>query len=175
MNRILVATLSLFICTSLSAAWSQSTTPAPIQMQNKNTSPSSNGTIIDIISAGRDFTTAAQALQQADLAETLQNPGPFTIFIPNNAAFQKLPTDMLQSILHPESKDKLKSLLLFHIIRGKMMPNDLQPGKYKTMNGKEITITESNGQKKVNGANITKNGAIGKNGVIYVIDDVLLP
>lgn len=177
MIQFTFAALCLMTCTSLFGAWSQSTTqtPQPMNKTNGELKNTPNGTVVEIIAAGRDYTTLAQALQATELANTLQNGGPYTLFIPSNTAFRNMPEGTLQKLFRSESKDRLKSLLLYHIVPGKMMPNDLKPGKYKTLNGGEITITNEKGQIKVNGINVMKNSAVGKNGVIYVLEEVLTP
>lgn len=178
MIRLSLTALCVFASSALFGAWSQSTTPTPPQPMTKSNGDVKsmpNGTVVEIIAAGRDFSTLSQALQATDLATTLQNAGPYTLFIPNNTAFKNMPEGTLQKLFRSESKDRLRDLLLYHVVSGKMMPNELKPGKYKTLNGKEITISSVNGQLQVNGINITKTSAIGKNGVIYVIDEVLTP
>jgi uncharacterized surface protein with fasciclin (FAS1) repeats len=177
-----VLAVSTLISTSaLFAAWSQSSTPTPAQSQAKNgNGQTANGqasgvTVMEIIEGGRDFTTMSQALQSAELSELLSHPGPFTLFIPNNTAFSEMPEGTRQKLFLPENRERLVAILKNHIVRGKILPNDLKAGSYKTLNGKDIVVTDEQGQKKVNGAKILKNTAIGKNGVIYVIDTVLSP
>ena len=149
-----VLALATLISTStLFGAWSQSSTPAPAQTQTKN-GQTSGVTVMEIIEGGRDFTTMSQALQSAELSELLSHPGPFTLFIPNNTAFTEMPEGTRQKLFLPENRERLISILKNHIVRGKILPNDLKAGSYKTLNGKDIVVTDEQGQKKVNGAKI---------------------
>ena len=150
---------------SLAAALALSALPASAQPAD----------IVDTAVAAGQFTTLAAALDAAGLVETLKGDGPFTVFAPTDAAFAALPAGTVEDLLKPENKDKLTAVLTYHVIAGKVMSGDLSDGmQAATVNGAEVTITTSVGA-KVNGANITGADIEASNGVIHVIDAVILP
>jgi uncharacterized surface protein with fasciclin (FAS1) repeats len=132
----------------------------------------------DIVSlaVGTDaLSTLVAAVKAADLVSTLQGDGPFTVFAPTNEAFAALPEGTLESLLKPENKDQLVAILTYHVVAGKVMSTDLSDGmKAATVNGAEITITTADGA-KVNGANVVTADVEASNGVVHVIDAVILP
>ena len=131
--------------------------------------------IVDTAVAAGTFNTLAAALTQAGLVETLKGPGPFTVFAPTDAAFAALPAGTVEDLMKPENKDKLTAILTYHVVPGKVMSTDLTEGmKAATVNGAEITITLDGGP-KVNGVVISGADIAASNGVIHVIDSVLLP
>jgi uncharacterized surface protein with fasciclin (FAS1) repeats len=131
--------------------------------------------IVDTAVGAGSFTTLAAALTAAGLVETLKGPGPFTVFAPTDAAFAALPAGTVEDLLKPENKDKLIAILTYHVVAGKVMSTDLTEGmKAATVNGAEITITLDGGA-KVNGATISTADIVASNGVIHVIDSVILP
>lgn len=132
-------------------------------------------TVVEIAAANDSFKTLVTAVKAAGLAEALSGEGPFTIFAPTDAAFKKLPADTLASLLKPENKDKLAAILKYHVVSGKVLAADVKPGKVATLQGTEITIKAADGKVMVNEATVTKTDIIGKNGVIHVIDTVILP
>lgn len=131
--------------------------------------------IVDTAVSAGSFTTLVAAVKAAGLVETLKGPGPFTVFAPTDAAFAALPAGTVESLLKPENKDQLVSILTYHVIPGKVMSGDLSEGLMaKTVQGSEVMITLAGGP-KVNGANITTPDIAASNGVIHVIDAVILP
>ncbi len=131
--------------------------------------------IVDTAVGAGTFTTLAAALGAAGLVETLKGPGPFTVFAPTDAAFAALPAGTVEDLLKPENKDKLVAILTYHVVSGKVMSTDLTEGmKAPTVNGAEVTITLDGGA-KVNGATVSAADIVATNGVIHVIDTVLLP
>ncbi len=131
--------------------------------------------IVDTAVAG-GFNTLVSAVKAADLVETLKGTGPFTVFAPTDAAFAKLPPGTLQDLLKPENKAKLKGILTYHVVSGKVMAKDVMGLKSaKTVNGQTLTITQKDGGVMVDNAKVTKTDIICKNGVIHVIDTVVLP
>jgi uncharacterized surface protein with fasciclin (FAS1) repeats len=131
--------------------------------------------IVDTAVAAGNFTTLAAALTAAGLVDTLKGAGPFTVFAPTDAAFAALPAGTVEDLLKPENKDKLVAILTYHVLPGKVMSTDLSEGlKAKTVNGAEVTITLDGGA-KVNGAVISTADIAASNGVIHVIDSVILP
>ena len=131
--------------------------------------------IVDTAVGAGNFTTLAAALTAAGLVDTLKGAGPFTVFAPTDAAFAALPAGTVDDLLKPENKDKLIAILTYHVIAGKVMSTDLSEGlKAKTVKGAEVTITLDGGA-KVNGAVISTADIAASNGVIHVIDTVILP
>jgi uncharacterized surface protein with fasciclin (FAS1) repeats len=131
--------------------------------------------IVDTAVAAGNFTTLAAALEAAGLVETLKGEGPFTVFAPTDAAFAALPAGTVEDLLKPENKDQLVAVLTYHVVPGKVMSTDLSEGlKAATVQGSEVTITLEGGP-KVNGAVISTPDVAASNGVIHVIDSVILP
>jgi uncharacterized surface protein with fasciclin (FAS1) repeats len=138
--------------------------------------PVAPATVVDIAVGSPDHSTLVAAVTAAGLGETLSGAGPFTVFAPTNAAFSALPAGTLDDLLKPENKEKLASILTYHVVAGKVMSTDLTDGmKSKTVNGKEITIGIKEGKVTVNGANVTTADLGAGNGVVHVIDAVILP
>jgi uncharacterized surface protein with fasciclin (FAS1) repeats len=132
--------------------------------------------IVDTAVAADDFKTLVAAVQAAGLVETLKGEGPFTVFAPTDAAFAKLPAGTLDELLKPESKDKLTSILTYHVVPGKVMAADVvKVDSAKTAQGAEVAITVEGANVKVNEANVTATDIECSNGVIHVIDAVILP
>lgn len=125
------------------------------------------------IGAGQ-FNTLVAAVKAAGLVETLSSPGPFTVFAPTDDAFAKLPEGTIESLL--QNKDKLTSILTYHVVSGKVMASDVvNLNSAKTVNGKKITIMVKDGTVMVNNAKVIKADIECSNGVIHVIDTVILP
>lgn len=132
--------------------------------------------IVDTAVAAGQFKTLAAALQAAGLVETLKGSGPFTVFAPTDAAFAKLPAGTVETLLKPENKAQLTSILTYHVVAGKTKSKDLA-GKtlsVKTVNGANVAIDGTHGV-KVGNATVTKADIWASNGVIHVIDTVLMP
>ncbi len=135
-------------------------------------------TVVEIAASNKDFSTLVTAIKAAGLAETLSGKGPFTVFAPTNAAFAKLPKGTVEDLLKPENKAKLTSILTYHVVGAKVLAADAikMDGKSaKTVNGQEIAIKVKDGKVMVNDATVTTADIVGSNGVIHVIDTVLLP
>ncbi|MCF1708350.1 fasciclin domain-containing protein [Tabrizicola sp. J26] len=131
--------------------------------------------IVDTAVGAGNFTTLVAAVQAAGLVDTLKGAGPFTVFAPTDAAFAALPAGTVDDLLKPENKDKLVAVLTYHVVPGKVMSTDLTEGmKAKTVQGSDVTITLDGGP-KVNGAAISTPDIAASNGVIHVIDAVILP
>jgi uncharacterized surface protein with fasciclin (FAS1) repeats len=131
--------------------------------------------IVDTAVAAGSFNTLAAALTAAGLIDTLKGEGPFTVFAPTDAAFAALPAGTVEDLLKPENKDKLVAVLTYHVVAGKVMSTDLTEGMTAaTVEGSDITITLEGGA-KVNGAVISAVDVEASNGVIHVIDAVILP
>jgi uncharacterized surface protein with fasciclin (FAS1) repeats len=139
------------------------------------TSLASAADIVDTAVAG-GFTTLVAAVKAAGLVDTLKGPGPFTVFAPTDAAFAKLPPGTLDSLLKPENKAKLVSILTYHVVPGSVMAADVvKLHTAKTVQGESITIKVKDGAVMVNNAHVTKTDIVASNGVIHVIDTVLMP
>jgi uncharacterized surface protein with fasciclin (FAS1) repeats len=137
-------------------------------------------TIVDIAAANPDFSTLVAAVQAAGLAETLSGDGPFTVFAPTNEAFAKLPAGTVDSLLLPENKDQLAAVLTYHVVAAEVMAADVTPGPVTTVNGATFDVAvESGGVVLTDGqgnpSNVVTTDIVGSNGVIHVIDTVLLP
>jgi uncharacterized surface protein with fasciclin (FAS1) repeats len=131
--------------------------------------------IVDTAVAAGNFTTLAAALEAAGLVETLKGEGPFTVFAPTDAAFAALPAGTVEELLLPENKDRLVAVLTYHVVPGKVMSTDLTEGMTAaTVQGANVTVTLDGGA-KVNGAVISTADIEASNGVIHVIDSVILP
>ncbi len=128
--------------------------------------------IVDTAVAAGDFKTLAAALQAAGLVDTLKGPGPFTVFAPTDAAFAKIPKADLDALLN--DKAKLVAVLTYHVVPGKVMSKDVKPGMVKTVEGADLTITTTSGV-MVDQAKVTAVDIVADNGVIHVIDTVVLP
>ena len=131
--------------------------------------------IVAVASENGSFKTLVAAVKAAGLVETLQGKGPFTVFAPTDAAFAKLPAGTVESLLKPENKEKLAGILTYHVVPGKVMAADVKSGKVKTVNGKELDVKAWSGKVSVDGANVTTSDVAASNGVIHVIDTVVLP
>ena len=131
--------------------------------------------IVDTAVDAGSFTTLVAAVTAAGLVDTLKSEGPFTVFAPTDEAFAKLPAGTVEDLLKPENKDKLTAILTYHVVAGKVMSGDLSDGmKAAIVQGGEVTITTTDGV-KVDGATVTAADIETSNGVIHVIDTVILP
>jgi uncharacterized surface protein with fasciclin (FAS1) repeats len=132
--------------------------------------------IVDTAIAAGTFNTLATALQAAGLANTLKGKGPFTVFAPTDEAFSKLPPGTVESLLKPENKEKVKAILLYHVVSGDVTAAQVvKLSSAKTVNGQGLKLTVNDGTVMVNDAKVVKAGVLASNGVIHVIDTVLLP
>ena len=133
------------------------------------------GSIVDIAVGNPDFSTLVAALKAAGLVETLSGKGPFTVFAPTNAAFAKLPAGTVENLLKPENKATLTGILTYHVVAGQVLAKDVVGlTSATTVQGAAIKIDASNGV-KLNDATVTATDIQGTNGVIHVIDTVLMP
>ena len=132
--------------------------------------------IVDSAVAAGSFKILATALQAADLIGTLKGNGPFTVFAPTDDAFKKLPPGTLESLLRPENKEKLRAILTYHVAAGEVTAAEVMKlSSVKTLNGQSVAISSSEGTVTVNNAKVLKADIHASNGVIHVIDTVLLP
>jgi uncharacterized surface protein with fasciclin (FAS1) repeats len=127
------------------------------------------------ISAG-SFKTLVAAVQAAGLVETLQGTGPFTVFAPTDAAFAKLPAGTVDNLLKPENLPQLRAILTYHVISGKLLASDVAKSQdLGTVEGQKLKVSKSDGKVMINNAEVTQADIMASNGVIHVIDSVLLP
>jgi uncharacterized surface protein with fasciclin (FAS1) repeats len=132
--------------------------------------------VVDTAVAAGSFKTLAAALKAAGLVDTLKGKGPFTVFAPTDEAFAKLPAGTVEDLLKPENKQKLTAILTYHVVPGKVMAADVvKLTSAKTVNGKPVAIASSGGAVTVDGARVVKTDVAASNGVIHVIDSVILP
>jgi uncharacterized surface protein with fasciclin (FAS1) repeats len=132
--------------------------------------------IVDTAVAAGNFKTLAAALKAAGLIDTLKGAGPFTVFAPTDEAFAKLPAGTVENLLKPENKEKLVSILTYHVVPAKAMSKDVAGmNSAKTVNGKELKLKVDGGKVTINEALVTTADIETSNGVIHVIDTVLLP
>ena len=156
-------------CSGSTAATHEATN---IVMANHETG---GGDIVDTAVAAGNFKTLAAALKAAGLVETLKGAGPFTVFAPTDEAFAKLPAGTVETLLKPENKAKLAAILAYHVVPGKVMAKDVKTGGAVTVNGQRIDLVAKDGKVTVDGANVTTADVAASNGVIHVIDSVILP
>jgi uncharacterized surface protein with fasciclin (FAS1) repeats len=132
--------------------------------------------IVDTAVAAGQFKTLAAALKAAGLVDTLKGPGPFTVFAPTDAAFAALPAGTVETLLKPENKAKLTAILTYHVVAGKVMAAEVTKLKEaKTVNGAAVTVAVNGGTVMINDAKVTTADIPASNGVIHVIDKVLIP
>lgn len=133
------------------------------------------GDIVAVASGAGSFKTLVAAVKAAGLVETLQGKGPFTVFAPTDDAFGKMPAGTVEDLLKPENKEKLVAILTYHVVPGKVMAADVKTMKVKTVNGEELSIKVEGGSVTVDNAKVVKTDVAASNGVIHVIDTVVLP
>jgi len=169
------AGLLLAACGSDSDSSSATTTAAAATTAAPATTAAAAGAmdIVDTAVAAGDFNTLATALTAAGLVETLKGPGPFTVFAPTDAAFAKVPKETLDKLL--ADKAALTRVLTYHVLAGKVMAADVKPGDVTTVEGSSITVAADGGKVKVDNATVTATDVRADNGVIHVIDNVILP
>jgi len=138
-------------------------------------SKTNSNNIVAVASAAGIFNTLVAAVTAAGLAETLQGAGPFTVFAPTDDAFAKLPAGTVEELLKPENKAKLGAILTYHVVAGKVMAADVKTMTAATASGKSVNIKVDAGKVTVNNATVIKTDVAASNGVVHVIDTVLIP
>ena len=149
--------------------------PKPKTEFTSTSSKSKPADIVDTAVAAGNFKTLAAALKAAGLVDTLKGKGPFTVFAPTDKAFSELPKGTVESLLKPENKDKLIKILTYHVVAGKVESKDIKPGKVETVANEKVKLKLKDGQVFINKSNVIKADINAANGVIHVIDKVLLP
>jgi len=137
------------------------------------TSVSLAADIVDTAVSAGQFKTLVKAVQEAGLVDTLKSDGPFTVFAPTDEAFAKLPAGTLEALL--KDKQKLTAVLTYHVVPGKVMAAQVRPGQVKTVEGEALMVSTSHGNVMINNARVVKTDIVASNGVIHVIDTVVLP
>ncbi|EAQ99248.1 fasciclin domain-containing protein [Congregibacter litoralis] len=134
------------------------------------------GTIVEIAAGNGDFSTLVAAVKAAGLVDVLSGEGPFTVFAPTNDAFAKLPEGTVETLLKPENKDQLVAVLTYHVVSGKVMAADVVTlDSATTVQGESVSISASDAVVMVDGATVVMTDVEASNGVIHVIDTVILP
>jgi len=165
MKRYLMASFALALFTL-----------AGVRLSTVVAAPAAEKDIVDTAVSAGSFKTLAAALGAAKLVDTLKGEGPFTVFAPTDEAFAKLPAGTVESLLKPENKDKLTAVLTYHVVPGKVLAKDVVGLKSaKTVQGSEVKISVVDGAVMIDGAKVLKTDILCKNGVIHVIDSVILP
>lgn len=133
--------------------------------------------IVDLAAGNQDFETLVAALKAADLVDALKGEGPYTVFAPTDDAFAKLPEGTLDNLMKPENKDELASILTYHVVPGRVTAADIAGGRsmMETLEGSSLTVNSSDGKVMVNEAQVVQPDLMATNGVIHVIDSVILP
>ncbi len=148
---------------------------AALTLITNNLSAAEEKTIVGVAAGAGQFNTLVAAVKAAGLVDTLNGKGPFTVFAPTDDAFKKLPAGTVEDLLKPENKAKLAGILTYHVVAGKVMAADVKTMSAKTVNGKEAAIKVDGGKVTIGAANVVKTDIAASNGVIHVIDTVLIP
>ena len=146
---------------------------AGVSLALMSSAASAAGTIVDVASSNGSFKTLVAAVKAAGLADTLSGKGPFTVFAPTDAAFAKLPAGTVDALL--KDIPKLKAILTYHVVSGSVMAKDVKTGMVPTVNGQSLDVKADAKGVTVNGAKVTAVDVAASNGVIHVIDTVVLP
>jgi uncharacterized surface protein with fasciclin (FAS1) repeats len=133
------------------------------------------GDIVAVASSTEGFSTLVAAVEAAGLVETLQGEGPFTVFAPTDEAFAALPEGVLDALLLPENQETLVKILTYHVVPGEVLAADVTAGEVTTVEGQPITVTTDGGVQLNGSANVVATDVMASNGVIHVIDAVILP
>jgi len=172
-----ICTISLVACNGEAEKKTEETATAPVVKNDSTTKPAEVAKdVVDIAIGSADHSTLVTAVKAAGLVETLKGAGPFTIFAPTNAAFAALPAGTVDGLLKAEKKADLTNILTYHVVAGNVKAADLKDGQVlKTLQGTDLKVTIKDGKVAINGANVTTADLAGSNGVIHVIDAVLMP
>jgi uncharacterized surface protein with fasciclin (FAS1) repeats len=150
-------------------------TPSSTPKINQGPAPSASSTIVGLASANSNLKVLAKALKASGLDKKLSGPGPFTVFAPTDKAFAALPAGALETLLKPANKQKLVALLSYHVVSGQEKSTDLKSGSVPTLAGKPVTVKVQASGVTINNAKVIKADVIASNGVIHVVDKVLMP
>jgi uncharacterized surface protein with fasciclin (FAS1) repeats len=177
MNSLLSKTVSITIAAT--TLFVSAPTLAEMKPMAKPNTPATQkhtvGTIVEVASSNPAFTTLVAAIKAAGLVDTLSGQGPFTVFAPTDAAFKALPKGTLEKLLKPENKATLVKILTYHVVPGSITSKAIKAGDVKTVEGASVKIQVKKGRVTVGNAKVTKADVKASNGIIHVIDKVLLP
>jgi uncharacterized surface protein with fasciclin (FAS1) repeats len=175
-RKLFTLSLAVASATVLAAAPGvQASSPSPAPASAKTAAPAQKAkTIVDVATEAGSFSTLLKALEAADLVKTLSEKGPFTVFAPTDEAFAALPNGTLDDLLKPENKEKLKRVLSYHVVSGELLSQNLKAGKVTTLAEVPVEISVKDGI-RVNDAKVATPDLKASNGIIHVIDQVLLP
>lgn len=175
MIRTIRAALAVTFAAALVACGGE-TTQKPAESAPTSGSMTATADIVDTASNAGQFKSLLAAVKAAELESTLRGPGPFTVFAPTDDAFAKLPAGTVDSLLKPENKEKLQAILKHHVVSGKVPSSQaVKLTSAKDVSGKELKLDASSGGLKVGGAKVVKADVEASNGVIHVVDAVILP
>lgn len=132
-------------------------------------------TIVDVAASNGSFNTLVAAIQAAGLEDTLSGEGPYTVFAPTDEAFAALPEGTLEKLLQPENQEALTEILTYHVVSGEVPASDVTTGMVPSVEGEDLDVVADAGSVSVNGASVTQPDVMASNGVIHVIDTVLIP
>jgi uncharacterized surface protein with fasciclin (FAS1) repeats len=173
---VAITSATFVACNNGETKTTETAVTTPDSVKEEVMAPTAPKDIVDVAIGSPDHTTLVAAVTAAGLVETLKGAGPFTVFAPTNAAFTALPAGTVDGLLKPESKDALTKILTYHVVAGAVKAADLKDGqKVKTLQGQELTVAIKDGKVTINGANVTAADLTGSNGVVHVIDAVLMP
>jgi len=169
---IAIAAASVLLLSACGA--DDSTTDTTVAAGDDTEMSTEVGNIVVVAQGNEDFSTLVAAITAAGLGDALSGAGPFTVFAPTNAAFEALPAGLLEKLLLPENKEVLTKILTYHVVSAKVMAADVTAGDVTTLEGSAFAVTTEGGV-KVNTSNVTATDVPASNGVIHVIDAVLVP
>jgi uncharacterized surface protein with fasciclin (FAS1) repeats len=169
---IAIAAASVLLLSACGA--DDSTTDTTVAAGDDTEMSTEVGNIVAVAQGNEDFSTLVAAITAAGLGDALSGAGPFTVFAPTNAAFEALPAGLLEKLLLPENKEVLTKILTYHVVPAKVMAADVAAGDVNTLEGSAFAVTTEGGV-KVNASNVTATDVPASNGVIHVIDAVLVP
>jgi uncharacterized surface protein with fasciclin (FAS1) repeats len=169
---IAIAAASVLLLSACGA--DDSTTDTTVAAGDDTEMSTEVGNIVAVAQGNEDFSTLVAAITAAGLGDALSGAGPFTVFAPTNAAFEALPAGLLEKLLLPENKEILTKILTYHVVPSKVMAADVAAGDVNTLEGSAFAVTTEGGV-KVNASNVTATDVPASNGVIHVIDAVLVP
>ena len=172
---VVIATASVFVITPTYAESFSSTKTSDTLVSQAHQGTEETKTIVDIAASDSNFETLVTAVKAAGLVETLSGDGPFTLFAPTNEAFAALPKGTLEKLLKPENKEALQKVLTYHVVSGAVASTDLKSGDVDTVEGSSVNVKVKGNSISVNKSKVTKADIKASNGIIHVIDQVLLP
>lgn len=175
LSRLGLALASLSLAVTALELPALAEAPGTTQTQIASTKMAKSNTIVDVAVSNPNFSTLVAAVKAAGLVEVLSGKGPFTVFAPTNEAFAALPAGTVESLLKPENRDKLRKILTYHVVSGEVLSTSLKSGKVKTVEGSPVTVTVADGKVMVNNATVVGADVKASNGVIHVINQVILP